>query len=52
MSLTVQNEYALIYKRKFLLNDGDFPKEDYNAFRDFYMEVSRYDNAKVSLIKN
>jgi hypothetical protein len=52
MSITVQNEYALIYKRKFLLNDGDFPKEDYNAFRDFYMEVSRYDNAKVSLIKN
>ncbi|XMO87512.1 DUF3857 domain-containing transglutaminase family protein [Algibacter sp. AS12] len=39
------------YKRTFIINDGEFPKEDYAAFRTFYKEVSKLDNAKVALIK-
>lgn len=39
------------YKRTFIIKDGKFPKEDYAAFRTFYKEVSKLDNAKVALIK-
>ncbi|MCL5128672.1 MULTISPECIES: DUF3857 domain-containing transglutaminase family protein [unclassified Algibacter] len=39
------------YKRTFIINDGEFPKEDYAAFRTFYKEISKLDNAKVALIK-
>lgn len=47
-----KDEQTLIYKRQFILNDGEFPKEDYEAFRDFNIEVSKQDNAKVVLIKS
>ncbi|WP_242202678.1 DUF3857 domain-containing protein [Aestuariivivens insulae] len=46
-----KNENTLIYKREFVVNDGEFPKEDYDDFRNFYKAVSRHDNAKVALIK-
>lgn len=42
---------TLIYKREFVINDGDFPKEDYDAFREFYKNVSIQDNSKITLIK-
>jgi uncharacterized protein YfkK (UPF0435 family) len=35
----------------FVINDGEFPKEDYEDFRDFYKEVTKQDNSKVALIK-
>ncbi|PKQ46474.1 DUF3857 domain-containing protein [Confluentibacter flavum] len=47
-----RDEHTLIYKRQFVVNDGEFPKEDYEAFRDFFIEVSKQDNTKVVLIKN
>lgn len=50
-SLETKNETTLIYKREFLVNDGNFPKEDYEAFRAFYKEVAKLDNAKIALIK-
>ena len=48
----VKDEKTLIYNRVFSINDGEFPKEDYESFREFYKEVSKQDNAKVALIKN
>ncbi|WP_194766791.1 DUF3857 domain-containing transglutaminase family protein [Tamlana sp. I1] len=45
------DENTLIYKREFIIKDGAFPKEDYDAFRNFHKEVSKQDNAKVALIK-
>jgi hypothetical protein len=42
----------LIYKREFVLNDGEFPKEAYSDFRNFHKEVSNQDNLKIALIKN
>lgn len=51
-SLIVKNETTLVYNREFIVNDGDFPKEDYAAFRTFYKNVAKSDNAKISLIKN
>lgn len=47
----VLNKNTLIYTREFILNDGEFPKEDYSKFRDFYKEVSKQDNSKIALIK-
>lgn len=46
-----KDDNTLIYIRKFIIKDGEFPKEDYKNFRSFYKEVSRQDNAKVVLIK-
>jgi len=49
--ITAKGDNSLVYKREFIVNDGEFPKEDYSSFRDFYKEVSKYDNTKVALIK-
>lgn len=49
--IIVKNENKLVYKREFKINDGEFPKEDYEKFRAFYKTVSRQDNAKIALIK-
>ncbi len=49
--LIAKDEKTLIYKREFIVNDGKFPKEDYNSFRNFYKEVTKDDNSKVALIK-
>ncbi len=46
-----KDDTTLIYKREFIIKDGTFPKEDYNAFRDFYKDVSKQDNSKIALIK-
>ena len=47
----VKDENTLVYKREFVVNDGEFPKEDYSSFRDFYKEVSKQDTSKIALIK-
>ncbi|MDO5979633.1 DUF3857 domain-containing protein [Flavivirga spongiicola] len=47
----VKDENTLIYKREFVVKDGEFPKEDYELFRNFYKEVNKQDNAKMALIK-
>ncbi|OYX28261.1 MAG: hypothetical protein B7Z06_02090 [Flavobacteriales bacterium 32-35-8] len=52
VNIEKKDEQTLIYKRQFIVNDGEFPKEDYEAFREFNIEVSKQDNAKVVLIKN
>ena len=49
--IVVKGENTLIYKREFVINDGEFPKEDYKDFRGFYKEVAKQDNSKVALIK-
>ena len=48
----VKSDNVLVYKREFVINDGEFPKEDYKDFRAFYKTVSKQDNAKIALIKN
>lgn len=52
MQLEMKDENTLVYSREFVIKDGEFPKEDYSAFRAFYKEVSKLDNAKIALIKN
>lgn len=46
----VQNEpNKLVYTRKFLLNKGFYEKEEYEAFRAFWLEVVKNDKSKVVL---
>ncbi|MES2862870.1 MAG: DUF3857 domain-containing protein [Bacteroidota bacterium] len=37
----------VIYKRKIVMNDGVFAKEDYEAFRKFREQISKLDNIKI-----
>ncbi|MUH35974.1 DUF3857 domain-containing protein [Zobellia amurskyensis] len=39
------------YKRSFFLKKGLYPKEKYNAYRDFRKEVASTDNAQIVLLK-
>lgn len=50
--IIVKDDATIIYKREFKINDGDYPKEDYDLYRDFYKEVNKFDNAKIALLKN
>lgn len=40
------------YSRSFLFRKGTYPKEDYNAFRNFLKDIAKYDNSKIVLIKS
>ncbi|WP_165876189.1 DUF3857 domain-containing protein [Mariniflexile fucanivorans] len=50
--IIVKDDSTLLYKREWIINDGEYPKEDYEAYRDFFKEVNKQDNAKIALIKN
>ncbi|WP_250434866.1 DUF3857 domain-containing protein [Hanstruepera flava] len=45
------NENELLFKRKFLLKKGNFPREDYKDFRAFWLKVIKYDKSKIALIQ-
>jgi transglutaminase-like putative cysteine protease len=50
--LVKQNDDQTIsYTRNFLIREGEYPKEEYEAFRDFLRQVNIHDNTKVVLIK-
>jgi hypothetical protein len=38
---------TLIYKRKIVMYDGVFAKEEYEAFRKFREQISKLDNIKI-----
>ncbi|MBR9856059.1 MAG: hypothetical protein GYB37_16070, partial [Algicola sp.] len=42
---------VILYKRKLLVKSGEYPKEDYNLYRDFKKRVARHDNLKIILSK-
>ncbi|MEM9075691.1 MAG: DUF3857 and transglutaminase domain-containing protein [Bacteroidota bacterium] len=49
MELIKQTDDELLYKRKLLLLKGDYPKEEYNAYRSFRRTVAKIDNLKLIL---
>ncbi len=51
ISITPKGPKSLLYKRKLLIKSGKFPKEDYEAYREFRKKVARYDNSKIILTK-
>jgi hypothetical protein len=50
--IIVKDASTILYKRELLINDGEYPKEDYEAYREFYKEINKLDNSKIALIKN
>jgi len=48
-SFKVNADGKLIYKRSLVLNDGEYPKEEYSDFRDFLISVNKADQSKVIL---
>ena len=52
LKVTKVSEKKLSYKRVLLLNDGLYPKEEYDAYRQFREQISRNDKAKIVLLKS
>ena len=50
ISLEKISENKILYKRTHKLNNGYYPKEEYDLFRDFKLEVAKYDKSKMVLI--
>jgi hypothetical protein len=49
-SITKLSDNQLLYKRVYVLNKGYYPKEDYNAFREFKLNVAKHDKTKIVLL--
>lgn len=39
----------LVFKRKLVINKGEYTKEEYKAYRDFIRKVVRHDKSKIAL---
>ncbi len=51
LELVANEDHTITLTRKLFLKEGDYPKEDYKAFRDFFKDISNYDNSKIVLNK-
>jgi len=51
-SLSRVNDNSLLYKRSLNIKEGQFPREEYNAYRKFRRAVAKNDNQKILIIKN
>ena len=49
-TITRLSDKKLLYKRIYILNKGYYPKEDYEAFREFKLNVAKYDKTKIVLL--
>lgn len=50
-AVTENDNNTLFFKRTFILNKGNYAKEDYEDFRNFYLEVVKQDQSRIILIK-
>ena len=50
-AITKSGENTLNFKRSFILNKGAYAKEDYDDFRNFWLEVVKQDQSRIILIK-
>ncbi|WP_241480633.1 DUF3857 domain-containing protein [Psychroserpens mesophilus] len=51
-SITQISEDTLLYQREFTMNKGNYTKEEYEAFRAFWLDVVKYDKSKIVLKSN
>ena len=51
-NITKINENKLKYKREFILNEGVYPPEDYEDYRNFRKKITKQDKTKIVLIKS
>ena len=52
MTIEKISEKKLKFKREFLLKAGNYSKEEYNDYRNFWRQVVKHDKSKIVLIKN
>lgn len=52
ISIAKEGEQKLRIKRKWLIKEGTYAKEDYKGYRDFLRAVARYDAAKIIVTNN
>ncbi len=43
------DEQTYLYKRTIQINEGKYPKEEYEVYRDFRKDINKYDNSKIIL---
>ena len=51
VKITKKSNTHIIYERKFFLRSGTYPKNTYEAFRKFLMQIQKYDKKKATLKK-
>ena len=51
-NITKINDNKLKYKREFILNEGVYPPEDYEDYRNFRKKIANQDKTKIVLIKS
>lgn len=49
LSIKQVNPTTLVFKRKLLVNKGQYSKEEYENYRTFRKKVAKYDNSKIAL---
>jgi hypothetical protein len=49
-SIKILSDNQLLYKRIYVLNKGYYSKEEYETFREFILNVAKYDNTKIVLL--
>ncbi|MBG7630851.1 MAG: DUF3857 domain-containing transglutaminase family protein [Bacteroidetes bacterium] len=52
LSMEIISENILKYKRELFLKSGNYPKESYDGYRNFWKSISKSDKSKIVLIKN
>ena len=43
------SDKKLVYSRKLMINKGKYTKEDYNDYRNFYINIVKHDKSKIAL---
>lgn len=51
VELTKVDEITYLYKRTLKIEEGEFPKEEYENYRKFRKQIKKYDNLKIILNK-
>ena len=52
ISIEKKENNIIKYTRKLLIMKGNYPKEEYNLYRDFKKDIAKHDNSKIVLLKN
>ncbi|MCK0122837.1 DUF3858 domain-containing protein [Gelidibacter sp. F2691] len=48
-SIVKLTDNILVFNRTFILNTGAYAKEDYEAFRNFWIDVVKHDKSRIIL---
>jgi len=49
VTVTKKDNKTLVYTKIFLLKDGQYTKEEYNAYRKFRKSIAKYEHLRISL---